>query len=74
MQTQQAVAPGDSAFQLQQPAMGTCAFPFEHGKKRDCLSFPPRILKTCACGLPQLIIKFYFLGGREEGLPFFNAP
>ena len=45
------LAPGDSAFQFWQPAMSTCAFPFAHRKKRDCLSFPPVSSKLTVAAL-----------------------
>ena len=74
MQTRNTVAPGDSAFQLWQPAMSTRALPSAHRKKKGLPIVPSRILKTYGCGPAQLIIKINFLGGRVGGLPLFTAP
>ena len=60
MQTKHTVAPRDSAFQLWQPAMSTCAFPSAHEKKGLPI-IPLPIFKTYGCGLAQLLIKIYFL-------------
>ena len=49
-------------------------FPICTHKKKGQPIIPSGILKTYGCGLAQLIIKIYFLGGRVEGLPFFTAP
>ena len=50
----------------------TGAFPSAHQKK-GLPVIPFRIFKTCGCGLAQLIVKIYFLGGRVEGLPLFTS-
>ena len=49
-------------------------FPICTHKKKGLPIMSSRILKTYDCGLAQLIIKMFFLGGRVKGLPFFTAP
>ena len=73
METPHTMAQGDPAFQFWQPAMSTCAFPSTHlEKKGTAYHSPPHFFY--GCGLAQLIIKIYFLGGRIGGLSLFTAP